>query len=178
MRKIFNNYNSNKYGVYSLNFFVQGIPTEITVDDYFPCQKISEDKVVPLFCKPQDNELWALLAEKAWAKLFGTYEVTEAGFMDEAFEYLLGTPAFRYVTDDYEEDEFWKLIYEADQENSIIAAATKSTASKEVGLVANHAYSLISAHEEQGHRILKLRNPASLNGMVTSLTNQIVGPKN
>jgi calpain-15 len=156
--KMFVNKRSNKYGVYGVRFYVQGIPTEIVVDDYIPCEE-KEGKVTPFFSRPKGNELWVLLAEKAWAKIYGNYVVTEAGYMDEAFEYLLGEPAFRYLTKDQTEEEVWKILKEADHFNWILCGATGSAAGDEEGLVANHAYTIISVHEIGEHKILKLRNP-------------------
>merc|ERR1719265_776500 len=42
---------------------------EVTIDDFIPCGPDGK----PLFCKPADNEMWVLLAEKACAKWFGSY---------------------------------------------------------------------------------------------------------
>lgn len=54
--------------------YVNGLETPIIVDDYFP---IVYGK--PAFCKTADGELWAMLLEKAWAKLHGSYMRTEGG---------------------------------------------------------------------------------------------------
>ena len=48
----------------------------VVIDDWFPCNKSSES---PAFTRANGNELWVLLIEKAWAKLFGSYENIEAG---------------------------------------------------------------------------------------------------
>jgi len=36
--------------------------------------------------------LWVLILEKAWAKLNGGYDLTDAGFTDEAISCLTGAP--------------------------------------------------------------------------------------
>ena len=58
------------------------------------------------FCKgkPQENEIWVQLIEKAWAKLCGSYEHSEMGRCAEFFENFDGTPTEIYWTDDYESD--------------------------------------------------------------------------
>jgi len=45
----------------------------VVVDDYIPCTKNGQ----PLFSKPVGNELWVMLLEKAWCKVFGSYIVVE-----------------------------------------------------------------------------------------------------
>lgn len=45
-----------------------GIWEDIIVDDKFPVQGNE-----PLFTHGNGNELWVLILEKAWAKLYGSY---------------------------------------------------------------------------------------------------------
>jgi calpain-15 len=40
------------------------------MDDKFPCKSETSG---PLFSKGNDNELWVLILEKAYAKAYGTY---------------------------------------------------------------------------------------------------------
>ena len=153
---IYLNTKANKYGVYGLKMYLRGIPTEIVVDDYFPC---FEDKNLPLFARPKGKELWVMLAEKAWAKIFKTYIACEIGFMDEALECLLGAPSCRYITQAQEVDKIWEVISDSDKNKFVITAGTHKAVTEEMGLVPNHGYSIISTHQFNKHRLLKLRNP-------------------
>lgn len=54
-----------------MEFCIGGKQTNITVDDYIP---VTEDGR-PAFCSTNDEELWAILLEKAFAKLHGNYDV-------------------------------------------------------------------------------------------------------
>jgi len=159
--KMFINKKGNKYGVYGVKFYVMGIPTEIVVDDYIPCapDENENNQMLPLFCRPKGNELWVLILEKAWAKLYGSYAVTEDGYMDEAFEYLMGDPSFRYYIRDQTEDETWETLKEADFNNWVVCAATGRNAKEEHGLIPSHAYTIVSVHEVSGYKIIRLRNP-------------------
>jgi len=158
LNQIYLNDNSNKYGVYAMKIYVQGVPQELIVDDYFPCY--GDRKIpTPLFSKPKGKELWVLLAEKVWAKMYKNYIACEAGFMDEALEYLLGTPASRHVTENQEISEIWNILSEADKNKYILCAGTNGQVTEEMGLVANHAYSIISLHQDAKYQIVKLRNP-------------------
>jgi len=85
---------TTRAGAYCVRFTVKGLPKEVIIDDYFPCHEEQDDEgneeLELIFSRPKGAELWVLLLEKAWAKLYGDYIVTEVGFMDEAFEYILG----------------------------------------------------------------------------------------
>jgi len=53
-----------------------GAKQEVIIDDYIPLGPDSQ----PCFSKPQDNEAWALLLEKAVAKWFGSYVALAGAF--------------------------------------------------------------------------------------------------
>jgi calpain-15 len=62
-----------------------------------------------------ENEIWVMLLEKAWAKIFGSYMRIEGGQAGEALPALTGAPAT--VINHKEEhslDLLWKKIKEAD----------------------------------------------------------------
>lgn len=61
----------------------------VWIDDQFPCHKSYSE---PAFTKGNGNELWVLILEKAWAKLWGSYGVIEAGLCREALRALTGAP--------------------------------------------------------------------------------------
>ena len=76
----------------------------IVVDDYFPCNYYG-----PAFTRGNDNEIWVLILEKAWAKLFGSYERIEAGLAREALKSLTAAPT-SVVWTDCPEDELWDTV--------------------------------------------------------------------
>lgn len=61
----------NDLGMYTINIHnpVTKQWEAVVVDDYIPLGPNGE----PLMAKPQDNEMWVLLLEKAFAKWFGSY---------------------------------------------------------------------------------------------------------
>lgn len=137
-------------------FYVNGEKKEVVVDDYFP---YDNHKQTWAFSRSNnEKEIWVLLLEKAWAKIYGSYQRIEAGTTGEALTVLTGAPtSFIYHKEKKtKKDEFWKTIRDADQKNFIIATAVSSGHTegqksnvdmKNVGLVDAHAYSLISTHE-------------------------------
>jgi calpain-15 len=61
----------------------------VTVDDYFPCTP----RGGPMFSRANENEMWVLLIEKAYAKLHGNYFTLRGGFANEGMIDLTGCPS-------------------------------------------------------------------------------------
>ena len=157
VKEIFQSAAVNKNGKYGVRLFVRGIPTIITVDDRFPCS--GEEPYSPLFSKPKGKELWSILLEKAWAKLFKRYSNIVAGTVEEALEYLTRAPSFTHVAGQESEDETWARLKHADGMKYTIGASSRSDVQESTGIVDGHAYTIVSVHEVEGHRLLRLRNP-------------------
>lgn len=62
-------------GIYGIWLNHDGLFIQIVLDDNFPCSQNGG----PIFSKSHGNELWVLLLEKAYAKIYGNYEKIEAG---------------------------------------------------------------------------------------------------
>lgn len=154
IRDIFETEDINTAGCYAVKFCLNGEYQIITVDELFPCMEGDQygSELVPAFSKSVGKELWVLILEKAWAKVNKSYENTITGFASEAFRCLTGAPV-EFHNHDYVED-IWDLIVEADKRNYIIcASAGKSNLTSEeyvkMGLVSDHAYAVIAAHDLQ-----------------------------
>lgn len=104
-----------------------------------------------MFANPSpDKELWGPFLEKAWAKVSGNYEVTEAGWTSEAMRFLTNAPSTTYKTTEYDVAGLMALVQPADQAGFIMTAGTAistggDTAVNAVGLAMSHAYTLIGA---------------------------------
>ena len=48
-----------------------------------------------------DNDVWAILLEKAFAKYTGNYEMIQFGWQAEALKILTGAPTIIYKADKY-----------------------------------------------------------------------------
>ena len=81
----------NKAGIYLMRFWINGVETPVIVDDHFPCRNGA-----PCFSKSNTQEIWAMLLEKAWAKLYGSYARTEAGTPSFASVHLQGVPSWKH----------------------------------------------------------------------------------
>jgi hypothetical protein len=52
----------------------------VEIDDFFPCRKRKNGKFASVFSQPRNNSLlWVLILEKAWAKVNGSYDLTDGG---------------------------------------------------------------------------------------------------
>lgn len=161
IRRLFISQKTNETcGVYCVRICHEGIWRAVFVDDHFPCYSAAQG---PAFSKSKkgQNELWVLILEKAWAKLYCNYERIEAGLTREVLRDLTGAPTKVVWNDD---SRLWDEIFEGENKNFIMTAGAKdeedmTTTKINKGMVTGHAYSLISAHEIKGEKLVKLRNP-------------------
>ena len=76
MKRLFITQEYNEEGIYKLRVCKNGEWIIVTIDDYIPCHFNGG----PVFANNKGNELWAVLLEKAYAKIHGTYNQIVAGF--------------------------------------------------------------------------------------------------
>lgn len=111
----------------------------ITVDDYVPCKRggSSADQVMrdrkkmprTRFARPNHKELWAMILEKAVAKLCGSYAAIEGGFTEWGIVCLTGRDAWRY----FNEDGMFNrrnLIMERNEGKDTVGMTSKATGEK------------------------------------------------
>lgn len=126
VEKIFQTKQANEAGCYALRFYVNGEPHDVVIDDYFPWHKIK--KTWAFSKSSNDGEIWVLLLEKAWAKIFGSYQRIEGGQAGEALPALTGAPAqhldHREMTDF---DKLWKTLLEFDKKKYVLATTIQSS---------------------------------------------------
>ena len=67
-------------------FFKNRKPIVIHVDDYFPTNRNKSYNFVKCSGSNQNNikEVWPIILEKAYAKLYGSFKFIEGGHIDEA----------------------------------------------------------------------------------------------
>ena len=170
VESLFNTREVNAAGIYSFNFYINGKLQEVVVDEYIPCDPANG---LPCFGYSADmGEIWAMLIEKAWAKLHGSYCMTRKGSSVSTLPHMTGAPSLQYDHNYVEELEaFWNIIQDADERNYIVTSSTHETClnqaggheKRRLGIVSGHSYTLLSTHafKHAGQRVklLKLRNP-------------------
>ena len=86
IKKLFLSEKKNKNGIYGLKICKNGLLQEIVIDDFFPVLKPSNTSLNNInnpntinypycFTHSKDNSLWVQLLEKAFAKIYGSYEL-------------------------------------------------------------------------------------------------------
>ena len=154
---------SNEFGAYAVELLVHGEKKTVVIDDYFPCTSATGG---PCFSKANGSELWVMILEKAWAKVYGSYERTERGTSDAALRDLTGAPAVTYKF----EEGTWESILEAINNEFIISASAGNNKSSKqilegIGLIGSLSYAVIKAQEVDTSsgkvKLVSLRNPWS-----------------
>ena len=74
-------------GYYEIILYIDGKPQIVIIDDYIPVYKSSKQ---PCFARPNGNEIWVMLLEKAWAKVNGGYLNIIGGNQYESLQALTG----------------------------------------------------------------------------------------
>lgn len=76
-----------------------------------------------LYARSQDeNEMWPLILEKAYAKLMGGYDEIDAGFSEEAYAVLTGTPRRSFEFSDNSGHAISMLVQAAQEKKGVTFA--------------------------------------------------------
>lgn len=181
IKKLFLSRETNNVGCYCVALCLNGVWENVIMDDYIPMRPDKPGSIA--FNHTTNNELWAILLEKAWAKVHGGYLNIDGGLIREALRDLTGAPCITHFNQLETKEAHWQRILDAERNNWIMCAASsdiKKTGNdsrdNQTGLSGNHAYSLLAAYEIGGNgyqkylvprensnpsneRIVKMRNP-------------------
>lgn len=121
----------------------------------------------PKFAKPNGQEIWVMLLEKAWAKVNGGFANIVGGDNQDSYYALTGFTSDKYPHSTTAIDDLWQKLSTANMNNEIMAAATPQGVGTEEqltnGIVLGHAYSLIGTvqfyNSNKLIRLVQLRNP-------------------
>eukprot|EP01080_Neovahlkampfia_damariscottae_P010187 gene10187-2606_t len=159
-------------GIYEIKLFISGKWESILIDDYLPVNK--KGKVI--FGHSESiHENWVSLIEKGYSKFKGNYKNIESGSMREAMEQLTG--GFGDILNLREDKRYneknkkrrkeifndllkWKnnfALLATSTEFDLDFASTPKP--NKLGIVPQHAYSILNVQEVDGHQLIKLRNP-------------------
>ncbi|KAK2167765.1 hypothetical protein LSH36_24g05011 [Paralvinella palmiformis] len=113
-------------GIFHFEFWRFGEWVDVVIDDFLPTRN---GKLVYVHSK-QENEFWSALLEKAYAKVFGSYEVLDGGELAEALEDFtsgvsepINLVEGNYATNEKDRDDLFKTTKEAAENEALMAAA-------------------------------------------------------
>ena len=72
------------------------------------------------------REIWGMILEKAWAKVYGSYQRIEAGLTSEAMYPLTGCPSKYFMHNSIEPSRLWNYIKRSDKEGFVMCASIVS----------------------------------------------------
>jgi hypothetical protein len=117
----------SKNGIYMARILHNGEYMEVIVDDYFPVDQ--NGKV--FFAQPAANvEIWVMVLEKCWAKLFGSYEAIIGGLPNEVLHAFSSAPVYfhKISTDPDRQERLWQEMLVNDRNGALLACGTKASA--------------------------------------------------
>lgn len=156
------------YGVYQIKLCVEGKWKVVIVDDFFPCYQHNNSIAMAV---GRRNQLWVPLIEKAMAKELGSYSKLHGASLTQGLSMLTGASCVNYncppvprTSDDV--DTFWAQLVSSKESGFLMCChcgafenAVAEAEFRAMGLLTNHAYSILDVAYEHGHRLLRIRNP-------------------
>ncbi|XP_052785082.1 calpain-5-like [Mya arenaria] len=138
----------NKYaGIFHFKFWRCGTWVHVVIDDYLPTR---DGSLIFVHSKTR-NEFWSALLEKAYAKLFGSYESLDGGYEKDALVDMTGGVGEDIHLTDYTTPEqmkdLFKILRQSKENHALMSASIDATANDmeaelSCGLVKGHAYSV------------------------------------
>jgi len=158
IKRLFHSKKVSPVGCYSIWLCDSGEWKNIILDDYIPCMQDEEDiqRIVPSFSKNKSNDIWVVLLEKAFAKLFGNYHNIDGGCLSEAMSVLTGAPTKFFKEKKNGQpliNQLWDFIDNSLKNNFPVTAATRGESllltltAKTNHIVSDHAYAVLAIKE-------------------------------
>ncbi|KAJ3444064.1 calpain [Anaeramoeba flamelloides] len=154
-----------EFGFFIVRFFSDDQWHKIIVDDYLPCGSNGR----PIFARSKNNdELWVQIIEKAYAKMFGSYEAIEGGFVHLCLVNLTGGMGELFQMNKEEnvqevnDGRLWQKLLQYQNAGYLLGAGSHAGSDTHVsdkGIVYGHAYGILDVQFVDNNKLIKLRNP-------------------
>lgn len=146
---------------YSINVFINGKPTTLKNLYYLP---YFEPSKIPAFMTTGTNALWALLIEKAYSKIIGSYSDIIMKTAVDLFNFISPFPTKQLIHEEYKGEKksfFWNYLHTSiANEYWVTTISGNSKEVSELGLNKKFTYSIASLHQISVdgtmHRVIKL----------------------
>lgn len=127
-------------GVYTTRWFVMGAVTKIAVDDTLPANPVDQRAY---FAKVENGVAWVPLAQKAWAKLYGSYTNSESGSPGDALKSMTQAPTEVLRASSTSSSALWDTLVQANSSGWPAVGGSKEYPG--LGLAGRHAYAVLRA---------------------------------
>ncbi|CAE8721043.1 unnamed protein product, partial [Polarella glacialis] len=190
INRLFTNCEVDPRGKYHVKLFdlQEKVWKVITVDDFVPCKANSgaPDGVArgrdgmpqAMYARPNGKEIWAVILEKAMAKLCGGYDKIEAGITEWGIAAMTGGSAWRFELtasgswermdlvpendpkdkracgfrsngEKHDNEEFFDLLRYYHRMGAVLCCGGVKPAGQDQGLIPKHAFSLLQVRTVQ-----------------------------
>ncbi|XP_046746436.1 calpain-A-like [Diprion similis] len=143
-------FDENYAGIFHFRFWRYGKWIEVVIDDRLPRLGTARSSEV--------TEFWSALLVKAYAKFYGSWEATEDGESNEAWQDFTGGLTSVYDLDVARPIPF-ELLLDAQEKKLLMGCGTPKILKKREGLYSNHAYCITQVSKYKGKDMVRLRNP-------------------
>ncbi|CAM4643763.1 unnamed protein product [Leuciscus chuanchicus] len=155
-------FSSNYAGIFHFRFWRFGKWIDVVVDDLLPTV---DDNLIFVHSKTS-NEFWPALLEKAYAKVCGSYEDLDGGFISEALMDFTGGVHIEFTLNEAP-PYLWDIMDRAAKSKTLMGCATYNGETRELvsssGIVGGHAYTVtgVSKVMSKGHpvHLVRVLNP-------------------
>lgn len=150
-------------GAVCIKFFNGGKEQFVIIDDFLPLYENGEDFIFT--STPSGKEMWPMLIEKAFAKLYGSYSVIEGGLVDVCLSELTnGIPETFYTEREPNTAALWNKTMKLYKAGHFLGAGSPNSKGGDsdispMGIVQSHAFSILRLVEADGHKLIQVRNP-------------------
>ena len=96
------------------------------MDDYFPVSKYDHHIMGAMPAKGE--EIWVMILEKCWAKLFGSYEAIDGGLPKDVLHAFSAAPIYQHLTNvgEKELNNIFEIMMEGVRREWVICCGTYS----------------------------------------------------
>ncbi|XP_076095147.1 uncharacterized protein LOC143065457 isoform X1 [Mytilus galloprovincialis] len=152
---------TNDYdGVFHCRFWRFGHWSEIYIDDKLPTS--GRGGLYGAHSNTDPNEMWVALLEKAFARMYGSYDEVSGGRTADAFMNLTAGvgETIKFETMKMSSQQLFRRLKNAFQSpTTMVGCVCPQKSDGQHGLVGGHAYSMNGTYQVGDNMLVRIRNP-------------------